>query len=149
MTAQTEVPNYTIEVEQFCDHVKDAFQPDCIILHGSQSRGSATPTSDVDIIIISDQLPQSFIERLYQLNRLREGGAPIEALGYTRAEWEQMLEHLHLTALEAIHWGIPLWGETLFEQWKHQLESWQKLGLQRGEFSWSVPPRLRLRLSQL
>ncbi len=143
MTTLTKLPVYEAEIEQFCHRVQAAFQPDCVILHGSVARGMYTPISDIDMIVISDQLPQNFLERLYQLNHLRNGDAPIEVIGYTRAEWEKMIEKLHLTTLEALHWGVPLLGETLFAQWKQKLDGWKAIGLQRGATSWSVPRQLQ------
>ena len=138
--------HYQAEIEQFCQRVEAVFQPDCMILHGSLARGMDTVASDIDIIVIADRLPQNFLDRLYQLNRLREGMAPIEAVGYTRAEWEEMIEHFHLTALEALHWGVPLCGAELFEQWRAKLNHWKTLGLQREAASWSVPLLLQERL---
>ncbi|RIK39330.1 MAG: hypothetical protein DCC55_18410 [Chloroflexi bacterium] len=143
MNVPKQLPVYHKEIEQFCRRVKETFQPDCIILHGSLARGTYRPSSDIDLLVIGDRLPQAFLERLYQLNRLRDGAAPIKVVGYTRAEWEQMMEQLHLTALEALHWGVPLWGEALFAQWKQRLEEWKARGLQREATSWSVPPTLR------
>ena len=137
-------PNVAINshVHTFCQRLKDTFQPDCIILHGSVARGTNTSFSDIDIIVIGGQLPDDFFTRLYELNRLRDNQSAIEVIGYTLAEWETMLNRLHLTALEAIHWGIPLHGQTLFAQWQAKLESWKAIGLRRGIGSWSIPPNL-------
>jgi uncharacterized protein len=148
MSKKLEMRRYQAELEQFCRRIEVAFQPDCIILHGSMARNTDTVASDIDIIVIADTLPQNFLERLYQLNRLRNGTAPIEAVGYTRAEWEKMIDHFHLTALEALHWGIPLRGDELFGQWRTKLSYWKTLGLQREAASWWVPPLLQQRLLQ-
>jgi predicted nucleotidyltransferase len=145
--SQNIAPVYPKEIAQFCQRVEETFQPVCVILHGSLARGTNTTKSDVDIIVISDDLPQNFLERLYQLNRLRPGAVPLEVLGYTLVEWEQMLEHLHLTALEALHWGVPLIGEARFAGWREKLETWQALGLQREATSWIVPPILRHKIA--
>jgi predicted nucleotidyltransferase len=127
-------------IEAFCQRLVDAFQPDCIILHGSIARGTETPFSDVDIIVIGGLLPDDFFTRLYELNRLRDGTAPIEVIGYTLTEWEQMMNRLHLTTLEAIHWGIPLHGQALFSQWQTELDRLKATGLRRDAGSWSIPP---------
>lgn len=141
-----ELPDYKSQLEQFCNRVERNFQPDCIILHGSLARGTHSPASDIDIVVISRRLPANFFERIYELNRLRDGTTPIEVVGYTLMEWEQMLDHLHLTVLEALHWGIPLRGQALFERWKSQLETWKSMGLRREETSWFVPQPLQPRL---
>lgn len=143
MNSQFEVPVYQAQIEQFCHRVEESFQPDCIVLHGSIARGTHSRFSDIDIIVISNRLPGNFFERAYELNRLRDGTAPIEVVGCTLFEWEQMMEQLHLTVLEALYWGIPLHGQALFEQWKSRLEKWKSMGLRRGEMSWSVPQALQ------
>ena len=143
MKQQIELPAYQSEIERFCGLVETTFWPECIILHGSITRGTYTQSSDIDIIVIGDRLPENFFERLYELNRLRDGTAPIEVVGYTLAEWEQMMEQLHLTVLEALHWGIPLHGQSLFEKWQTKLEKWKSIGLRRDTMSWSIPPVLQ------
>ena len=146
MKLQCELPVHESQIEQFCDRVDERFHPDCIILHGSLVRGTYSHSSDADIIVISDRLPENFFERAFELNQLRDGTVPIEVVGYTKLEWEEMMEHLHLTGLEALHWGIPLCGEALFERWKLKLNEWQAMGLRREETSWSVPKALRQRI---
>jgi predicted nucleotidyltransferase len=143
MTLSTVSSGERIKIEQFCRRVVKSFRPDCVILHGSMARGTARPSSDIDIVVIGGRLPENFFERSFSLNRLRDGTAPIEVVGYTLAEWEQMMAQLHLTVLETLHWGVPLYGEALFAQWKEKLEQWKSLGLRREASSWSVPAALR------
>ncbi len=147
MKLQLKLPAYETEIEQFCNRVEAAFHPDCIILHGSIVRGTYTFSSDIDLIIIGGRLPENFFERTYVLNSLRDGSAPIEVVGYTLLEWQQMMDQLHLTVLESLHWGMPLYGQGLFEQWKAKLEEWKSLGLRREEVSWSVPQALQQQMS--
>lgn len=133
---------YQRAIEQFCERVVEKFQPDCIILHGSVARGTYTAKSDVDLIVIGDSLNPNFLTRLFELNELQDGTTPFEILGYTLIEWERMLSRFHLTTLEALQWGIPVYGEALFAQWQASLDAWKSLGLQRGEVSWVIPPQL-------
>lgn len=134
---------YHAEVELFCNRLRERVKPDCVILHGSTAQGAARPESDIDIIVIGGRLPDNFMERLYMLAQLRDGRTPIDVVGYTTVEWETMMAHFHLTALEALHWGIPLIGKKCFVKWRKQLEKWKDAGLQRGRHSWSVPLTLR------
>ena len=142
MKLATKLPAYQPQIEQFCHRVQDLFHPACIILHGSVARGTHTRTSDVDMIVIGNALPNNFFERSYQLNCLRDGVAPLEVVGYTLNEWEQMMEDFHLTVLEALQWGIPLYGQPLFEQWQQRFAYWKTFGLQRTGTSWSIPVAL-------
>jgi len=136
------LPIYQTEIEQFCKNALEQFQPDCIILHGSVARNTYTKKSDVDLIIIGGRLNPNFLTRLFELNALQDGKTPFEIMGYTLAEWENMMSRFHLTTLEALQWGIPLHGEALFAQWHKRFEHWKSLGLHRGPVSWFIPPQL-------
>ena len=133
---------YEAEIEQLCSRIRERFQPDCIILHGSVARGTHTPKSDVDIIVIGGNLADNFFTRLFEIGQLRDGETPFEIVAYTSAEWEEMMSRFHLTTLEALQWGIPLHGEALFDKWYERFLYWKSLGLSRGEVSWFIPPRL-------
>jgi predicted nucleotidyltransferase len=133
---------YKAEIEQLCLRLQEQFQPDCIILYGSVARGTHTPKSDIDILVIGGNLADNFFTRLFELGQLRDGKTPFEILGYTLSEWEGMMSRFHLTTLEALQWGIPLHGEALFEQWHERFLHWKSLGLSRGKVSWFIPPQL-------
>lgn len=139
MKFEVTLPTYQAGIEAYCQRVIEAFQPDCIIVHGSIARGTHHPYSDVDILIIGGKLSPDFFTRLFHLNRLRDGKTPIEAVAYSRDEWEQMRRQFHLTALEAMEYGIPLHGETLFAAWKLEFERWKMMGLRRRDAGWSTP----------
>jgi predicted nucleotidyltransferase len=144
MTSSTmAIAVYEAEIQEFCQRVIENVQPDCIILHGSVARGTYTARSDVDLIVIGGRLSENFLDRLSTLSRLHDGHAPIEVIGYTLAEWQSMMRNFHLTVLEALHWGIPLYGEELFRQWQTRFEAAKAAGLQRERSSWYVPPKLR------
>ncbi len=134
-------------VAAYCQRLIKTVQPDCIILHGSVARGVDDKDSDVDLLVIGGKLPDNFFERLYLLNRLREDDTPIEAVGYSLPEWEKMMQNLHLTTLEALEWGVPLYGESLFYEWRTRFESFKRQGLSRGKNSWTVPAALRRKLA--
>lgn len=133
------LPKYQAEIRGYCERVNNAFHPDCIILHGSLARGNFTSTSDVDLVVIGGTLPDNFFQRLFELNRLRDGKTPLEVMGYTLSEWEQMMANRHLTTLEVLQWGIPLMGHQLFRQWRVQLDDWKSQGLRRDKNSWVIP----------
>ena len=142
MKTEVVLPMYQAGIDAYCQRVIKIFQPDCLIVHGSIARGTYTPHSDVDILVIGGNMPKNFFERLFQLNRIRDGKTPIEAIAYSRDEWETMRCNFHLTVLEAMEWGIPLHGENLFAAWKMEFERWKSLGLRRSAVSWSVPTAL-------
>jgi hypothetical protein len=142
MALDVNAPVYQSEITSFCQRLVDTFDPDCIILHGSMAQGTYVHDSDIDIVVIGGDLPANFLQRAYALNHLRDGSAPIEVVGYSRDEWKQMMANFHLTVLEALHWGKPLWGQSLFATWREQLAQWKEAGLRRKANSWVIPPSM-------
>lgn len=58
------------------------------ILFGSYARGDFNYASDIDLLIISDELPEDLNERLSFLNLKRWGLADVEPIGWTEKEYE-------------------------------------------------------------
>lgn len=52
-------------LESLCDRLKRAFGQELrsVVLFGSQARGTASPDSDIDILLIFENLPESNLER--------------------------------------------------------------------------------------
>jgi predicted nucleotidyltransferase len=58
-------------------------------LFGSLARGTATPRSDADLLIVVDEDGRRPMDRLPEFLRLLEGaGRPVDVLVLTRAEWD-------------------------------------------------------------
>ncbi len=136
------IPYRREEIEHYCRRVIQEVEPECIILHGSVAKGTYTVKSDIDLLVIGGDLPQRFLERIYLLLSLNDSGAPIEPLAYTVEEFVQMLEAKHLTALEALSFGLPLYGDKLFQEWAGIVADWRARGLRRTTCSWVIPPYL-------
>ena len=64
--------------------------PEKILLYGSYARGDAREDSDIDVIIISEDFKRMNLRERLELLGLAAGKIfePIEALGYTPAEFE-------------------------------------------------------------
>jgi len=114
-------------------------QPECVILYGSLARGTYTNLSDIDLVVIAQLLPDYFMDRLDLLQRLNQGLGPIEALGYTRAEFEDMLQRGHVTALDALADGVPVYGDRYFGRLREVFQDMVRLGLRRSTCSWVLP----------
>jgi predicted nucleotidyltransferase len=133
--------------EEYAQRVVLAYQPACIILFGSVARNQHTTNSDIDILVIGGDLPQNQQERFRKLIRLRPVLAPLQVQTFTCAEWEAMLSEKHVTTLEALQDGIPLYGKTLFAGWRRQFRSWLKMGMRRVEGAWIISPVQRQTIS--
>lgn len=125
--------------------VVNRLQPECVILYGSLARGTYTNQSDIDLVVIAQLLPDYFLDRLDLLQRLNQGLGPIEALGYTRTEFEEMLQRGHVTALDAVADGVPLHGEGYFRQLKAMFEDMVRRGLHRTTCTWVMPDATKSR----
>jgi len=67
---------------------REGIRPEKMILYGSHARGEATRWSDVDIVVVSDDLARwQPLVRLELLSRIAARiDAPLELLGYTPQE---------------------------------------------------------------
>jgi len=69
--------------------LRDAFNPEQIILFGSWARGTATRRSDVDLFILCET-EQPRLERIGQvLKLLQDAPYPVEPIVYTAEELER------------------------------------------------------------
>jgi hypothetical protein len=110
--------------------------PLCVILYGSVAKGTHTTVSDVDMIVIAENLASDFWERLRAFNDLRPRGVPLEALAYTPAEFAQMLDDYSITALDAVTQGYPLFGGPYFAGLQQKVEELKAKGLRRTARAW-------------
>jgi len=136
-----EVP-YREEVMRYVRQVVKELNPVCVVLYGSVAKGIFGVGSDIEILVVAEGLPESFLERLGVLYELSDGEAPIEAVAYTPEEFSAMLERRHPTALHALEDGIPLHGQEYFMEMKRRLqETKRETGLVRVEGCW-IPVKL-------
>lgn len=56
---------------KFVDEVLKRFSPSSIILYGSYANGSARESSDIDIAVVFDRYPDSILDGMKSLYRLR------------------------------------------------------------------------------
>jgi predicted nucleotidyltransferase len=130
-------------LKEFTQRLRQTVQPTCVILFGSVARGADRVESDLDLIVIGGQLPAGLFERLDVMSKLKRGlPVAIDAFPYTELEFEQMLDNLHVTALEAMRDGRPLEGEGYFARMRVKFDGLVKRGLSRSRQAWSLPPQL-------
>ncbi len=124
-------------IKKFCNNVISTLNPKCIILYGSLARGDFNQRSDIDIIVISSNLPKDYYQRATLLFELIETYDPIEPLGFTPSEFISMIKSRHCTSLFAMKEGIPLYGEDFFNNLKkiHQ-DIVNKYKIVKGHSTW-------------
>ena len=123
---------YAEEVADFCSAIIEAFEPWCIIIHGSVARGDyVLGESDVDVLVISDRFEGMDVrDRVSELLPYGAGRAVFfEALGFTREEALRMLEDLNILMLDALYHGKVIYDRGFYGQLRAKFE---RLVAERG-----------------
>lgn len=130
---------YAREIQAFCELAVKKVGARSVILFGSMATGRYGVGSDVDILVVSESLPEGFLDRLRVLSELNETNAPIEAVGYTSEEFFRMLERRHPTALFAVAEGRPLYDDGFFAEARRRFERVRlKFDLVRTDRGWDA-----------
>jgi predicted nucleotidyltransferase len=102
-------------LRRMVDVIVDEVDPSQIVLFGSQARGDATETSDVDVLIIVEEPFQNGRGRMEMMTRLwralSDVRGPKDLLVYSREEvekWKNTSNHVVARALRE--------GEVLYER---------------------------------
>ncbi|MBS7637392.1 nucleotidyltransferase domain-containing protein [Candidatus Bathyarchaeota archaeon] len=106
------------KLESFLDRVKP-LKPRALILFGSYARGDFTEESDIDVILIAENLPKKLIERrslssLYHLKKLM-------AIGYYPEEFMEELRRGNPFIHEALKEGVIIYSDGFAESAKNLL----------------------------
>lgn len=104
--------------QSFVDEVSRSFKASCIVLFGSYARGDFTEYSDIDLCVISDELPKDLFGR----RTIVTGIQKIKAIGFTIGEFSGMIDELNPLVLDILHYGKPLKGEEIYERFRKRLE---------------------------
>ncbi len=109
------------------------------MLYGSLAKGTYTTASDIDLVVVSRLLPDSFHERLACLQDLNDTRRAIDAFAYTPEEFQRMLTRGHVTALDAVADGVAVHGEAYFAELQQLFQAMVQRGLHRSPCSWVLP----------
>ncbi len=90
---------YDKEIHIFCRNVLEKLSPRTVILYGSMATRRFGAGSDIDIIVVSENIPENFLERLNLLFELNT------TIGYKPNEFLKMIKRRHPTALYAVSEG--------------------------------------------
>jgi len=117
---------------KYVEKVLYTINPLGIILFGSHARGEAKkyPESDIDLLIIAENLPENLIERRMMLLKLKQLSSLLEDIWLTPKELREAIEGGWGMVLDALDEGIILYDpEGILEKAK---ESVHKLYLRIG-----------------
>lgn len=79
------------EIENISQQIINKYKPQKIILFGSAVEGKMTPDSDLDFLIIKEDVPYRGIDRARELRKLIEKHCAADFLIYRPQEVEELL----------------------------------------------------------
>jgi predicted nucleotidyltransferase len=97
-------------IVRYVNKVARELKPKKIILFGSFATGDFNEASDVDLIVIADW-KQNFLDRIKVLLDMNEFRLPLEPIGYTETEFEQMAKEGNRFIAEVTTTGKTLYAE--------------------------------------
>ena len=86
-----------------------------VILYGSFARGDYTSGSDIDLLIVADNIPTNYWDRWSLAYEVIEG-FPTDPHIYTPEEFRTMLIDGRMTPLDALTEGIKIYAEPKYMQ---------------------------------
>jgi len=113
MDISVDIP-FKSELELYLNKLIKEIKPKLVAIIGSLARGTFGLGSDIDLIIVSDNLPDHVLDRLSVLLQLDEFGIPIEPVGLKVNEFLEMCKKGHATPLEVFKRGIIIHSDKRF-----------------------------------
>ena len=123
-------------LESFLQEVK-SLAPRCIILFGSYTKGKFTESSDIDVCVIAEKLPQNELARrcltgLYSIPK-------IKAIGFYPTEFLRYLMGLRFLAYDIVSDGVPIYDDGFFSKVKRLYNDCiRKHGIVKEEKGWRI-----------
>jgi predicted nucleotidyltransferase len=104
---------YEEEIKKYIEALK-TLKPKLVILHGSIARKEFGLGSDVDLIVVSDNLPDKIMDRIKLLYEIDETKAPLDIKGYKSKEIRKMIKKGNPLIMDAMEDGIILFADENF-----------------------------------
>ncbi|MGC8998895.1 MAG: nucleotidyltransferase domain-containing protein [Candidatus Bathyarchaeia archaeon] len=96
------------KINAYLNKVIKHLNPYLVILFGSFATGEINEGSDIDILVVAD-FKEDFLERIGTLMRLNTFSIPVEPVGYTLEEFEEMKRRGNPFILEVLEKGKVLY----------------------------------------
>ena len=92
------------KIGEYVREVVEKLHPNLVVLFGSFASGDINEGSDVDILVVAD-FKEEFLDRIRTLMDLNRFRIPIEPVGYTPREFEEMKKRGNLFVAEVLEKG--------------------------------------------
>jgi len=96
-------------------HIIPSLNPLLIIIYGSFARGDYTGGSDIDLLIIAENIPDNYWDRWSLAYEVIEG-FPLDPHIYTPEEFMEMVADGRMTALDALTEGITIHANAEYQR---------------------------------
>lgn len=106
-------------VSTYVDKLKLEIDILLAVLFGSYAKGNYSFGSDIDVLVVAEHLPEDLSKR-FSLLADNELGYEIQSFGYTRKEFDKMLEERHPLALEVLKTGKIIYLKPSYKIGKDQ-----------------------------
>jgi len=92
------------KIDDYVGEVVRKLSPDLIILFGSFATGDINEGSDIDILVVAD-FKEDFLDRIRTLMDLNTFKIPVEPVGYTPEEFNEMKNRKNPFIMEVLEKG--------------------------------------------
>jgi predicted nucleotidyltransferase len=80
------------EIENIIEQLVRLYKPDKVILFGSLAQGQIHDSSDIDLLVIKDDVPEMGVDRIRQLDRLIKYRLATDFIVYKPDELDRRLK---------------------------------------------------------
>jgi uncharacterized protein len=109
-------------IDEIRDTIISKYEPDRIILFGSRATGTATETSDIDLLILKDTSDRPIDRRIQVETLLADRAVPIDIVVYTPQEMNYLFSVGSPFVEEVIETGRVLYMRKATESWIREAE---------------------------
>lgn len=101
------------KIEAYVQEVVKNLNPYLIILFGSFATNNINEGSDIDIMVVAE-FQEGFLDRITKLMDMNRFGIPIEPIGYTLEEFEEMKRRNNAFISEVMERGKVMYNRLPF-----------------------------------
>jgi len=113
------------------------FKPRAVILFGSYARGDFTESSDIDVCLIADTMPEDELARrtIPDMQIIPK----VRVIGFLPDEFVQYLKDMKFLAFDIVAEGIPIYDDGLYRKIRETFDDVvQKHGITKLPNGWRI-----------
>lgn len=124
-------------LRRFLEEIRP-LKPRCVLLFGSYARGDFTGSSDIDVCVVAEGLPEGVFERRYP--RGFYSTPKIKAIGFHPGEFLDYIRSLRLLAHDILSEGEVLYDDGFYDEaMRAYRECLDGRGLAKEGWAWRLP----------